>query len=60
MEAKILTIAPIFLVFMLSIFSPDYMKPMYETIVGRLLLLLGVILLVLNYFIGKKIIDIDI
>jgi len=60
MEAKILTVTPVGLVFLISFTSPEYMQPMYETLMGRALLLLGVVLLALNYFIGKKIINIEI
>jgi len=60
MEAKILTFTPLGLVILVSVMSPGYMEPMYNTFMGKCLLLFGVILLILNYFIGKKIIRIDI
>ncbi len=60
MEAKMLTFSPIFLVILLSFMSPDYMSPLYDTMIGQIMMIVGVLLLVLNYFIGKKIIEIDI
>ncbi len=59
-EAKLLTILPICMVLILSIVSPKYMAPMYESLVGRLLMIFATILLVINYFVGKKIIDIEV
>lgn len=59
MEAKMLTFMPIVLVGLLSLISPDYMKPMFDNFFGKLLASLGVIMLLANYFIGKQIIDIE-
>ncbi len=59
-EAKLLTFMPIVMVFLLSTMSPSYMAPMFETLMGRLLLLGGLVLLLLNYIIGKKIVHIEI
>jgi len=60
MEAKVLTGLPVILVFLLSMLSPEYMKPMYSTTLGKFLMLLASLLLVANYFVGKKIIDIEV
>lgn len=60
MEAKILTVLPIILVLVLSIISPEYMKPLYETSLGKLLMVFATVLLVINYYIGKKIIEIEV
>lgn len=59
-EAKILTVLPIVLVVMLSFLSPSYMSPMYNSILGRLLMIFASLLLVINYFVGKRIIDIEV
>lgn len=59
-EAKLLTFAPVVLVLVLSVLSPSYMKPMYETLVGKIMMITGIVLLLINYFIGKKIIDINV
>ncbi|HYE67366.1 MAG TPA: type II secretion system F family protein [Anaerovoracaceae bacterium] len=60
MEAKILSFMPIGIVTCLSLLSPQYMEPMFESTIGKALLLLGFILIGLNYFISRKIVNIDI
>ncbi|MBN2793967.1 MAG: type II secretion system F family protein [Clostridia bacterium] len=60
MEAKVLTILPVLLVIILSLISPDYMSPLYETLLGRILMLFATVLLIANYFVGKKIIEIEV
>jgi tight adherence protein B len=60
MEATILSIAPAFFLIALSLLSPGYIQPMYETVLGKFLLGVGFILLIANYIIGKRIIKIDI
>lgn len=60
MESRILTMMPIILIFALSIFSPEYMEPLYSTTLGKILIIFGLVLLIINYFIGKKIIDINV
>ncbi len=57
-EAKLLTFFPVVIVFILMVINPEYMRPMYENIVGNFMLFLGAIMLVANYVIGKKITDI--
>lgn len=59
-ESKVLTIMPIILVIVLSVISPDYMSPLYDTAMGKLLMIFASILLGINYFIGKKIINIEV
>lgn len=58
LEAVIMTIVPIFIIVTLSIFSWDYMEPLYESFIGKIFIVLGFILLVVNYFVSKKIVDI--
>lgn len=60
MEAKVLTILPVILVVLLSMISPEYMSPLYDTLLGRLLMIFASILLAINYFVGKKIIEIEV
>ncbi|GAU76348.1 type II secretion system F family protein [Fusibacter sp. 3D3] len=59
-EAKLLTFMPLILLGLLMLFSPKYLDPMYDKPLGKLLATLGVIMLIANFFIGKKIINIDI
>jgi len=60
MEAGILTFMPVGLVAILMVLNPGYMQPMYETTLGTILLFLAVVMLIANYFIGRKITNIDI
>lgn len=60
MESKMLTLMPFFLVVVISVLSPEYMAPLYETALGKLLMGIGVVLIVLNYIIGSKIVRIDV
>ena len=59
-EAKILTVMPMLLVVTLTFLAPQYMEPMYESMLGRVLMVTGLLLIVANYFIGKRIINIDV
>lgn len=59
-EARMLTLMPLGLVGLLMLLSPDYLAPMYDKPLGKILAAVGLLLLAANYFIGKKIIDIDI
>lgn len=59
-EAKLLTSMPVLLVLTLSFLSPSYMRPMYETALGKTMMVSGLLLLLANYIIGKKIININI
>lgn len=60
MESKMLTLMPFFLVTVISVLSPEYMAPLYETAFGKLLMAIGVVLIVMNYIIGTKIVRIDV
>lgn len=60
MEAAVLTFMPVGLVVILMILNPGYMQPMYDTTLGTILLFMAVIMLVANYFIGRKVTNINI
>src|SRR5699024_8977936 len=60
MEASVLTFMPVGLVIILMVLNPGYMQPMYETTLGTVLLFIAIIMLVINYFIGRKVTNIDI
>lgn len=57
-ESRVLTIAPIIILPALALLSPSYLKPMYDTLLGKSLMVLAVMLLVTNYIVGKKIMNI--
>jgi tight adherence protein B len=42
------------------VLNPGYMQPMYETTLGTILLFAAIIMLIANYFIGRKVTHIDI
>lgn len=60
MEASALTVMPGVLVVALSVLTPDYLSPLFTTLLGQLLALLAVIMLVAAFFIGRKITDIEV
>ena len=59
-EAKILTFFPLVIVLVLMMVNPEYMRPMYENIVGSFMLFIAALMLVANYLVGKKVTDIDV
>lgn len=59
-EAGILTVVPIALLILLSITAPSYIAPMFETSLGRIMTLVGFLLILTNYYIGQRIVDINI
>jgi tight adherence protein B len=59
-EARILVAIPIFIIVSISLLSPSYMEPLYSTFWGKILILLGIVFLVINYYIGKKITNINV
>jgi tight adherence protein B len=60
MEASILTFMPIVLISVILLVNPSYMKPMYSSFIGSTMLFIGTCFLILNYFIARKIMKIDI
>ncbi|OAS16039.1 type II secretion system F family protein [Paenibacillus oryzisoli] len=60
MEAKMLSLMPVFIVGCLTILSPEYMEAMYDSWIGKLLLFIGFIFIIINYFISRKIVDIHV
>lgn len=60
MEAGILTFMPVGLVIILMVLNPGYMQPMYDTTLGTILLFIAVIMLVINFFIGRKVTNINV
>lgn len=59
-EAKIVSVMPVAMVVIISIISPEYMKSLYGTGIGKILIIFAVILLVVNYFVNKRIVDIEV
>lgn len=59
-EAKILTFLPVVMILILSIISPSYIEPLTQNVLGQIFVVLCFIMLIINYFISKKIVDIKI
>ncbi len=59
-EAKIMIFMPIFMIAFLAFFAPDYFKPIYETLQGRLIMTLTIIGMLTAYFVSKKILNIEV
>lgn len=60
LESKIITFIPIVIVIVLSVIAPNYMKPLYSSLVGKILIVIGLMLLLANYFIGRRITNIEV
>lgn len=60
MEANLLTSVPPVLVVALGTSSPEYMAPLFTTLFGQILSLLGVTLLVAAFVIGRKVVEIEV
>lgn len=60
LEQRLLNIIPIGLVVLLSLNAKDYMKLVFETVLGRIMITISIILLGIAYFISRKIMDIEV
>lgn len=59
-ESRVLTVTPIFMVLILSIASPDYMAPVFETPVGLAAMTVAIVMFVIAFFVSEKIINIEV
>jgi tight adherence protein B len=59
-EQKVLTCMPVLLILFLSTSSADYMYPIFNSIAGRLVMTLALTLIIIAYFISKKIMNIKV
>lgn len=59
-ESRVLTVTPIVMVFVLSMSSPDYMAPVFDTAVGAIVMTVAIVLFVIAFFISEKIINIEV
>lgn len=60
LEQKVLSFIPIFMILFLSWSAPDYMDMVFSTGLGRLLMTITVLILIVSYFISRKIMDIEV
>lgn len=49
LEARIVALIPIFIILFLNIFSPEYLMPMYTTIVGRVIMTLSLVGFIISF-----------
>lgn len=59
-EAKMIIFAPPLMVILLGFTSPDYLTPLYEMLEGQIMLLVGTALLAAAYFIGRRVMEIEV
>lgn len=59
-ESRIMTCTPIVMVAVLSSSSPDYMEPVFTTVVGAIVMTVAIALFVVSFFIGEKIMNIEV
>jgi tight adherence protein B len=60
LEQQVLNIMPVALILLLTWSTGDYMTPVFETALGRLIMTIALVLLALSYFIARKITDIEV
>lgn len=59
-EHKILSFVPVIMIVILSLTTEDYMAPLFNTILGRTVMTIAIIIMVAGYFISHKIMDIEV
>ncbi len=59
MEQRIMSLAPFAVIVLLMILSPDYLSPLYQSLQGRFIMTVCVILSILSILIAKKIVAIE-
>lgn len=56
-EQKVLNIVPLGMIILLSVSAEDYMKPVFDTMAGKLVMSISIALLAAAYYISKRITD---
>lgn len=59
-EQKILSVMPLVMIVILSATTADYMAPVFNTIIGRIVMTVAIIIIAVGYFISNKIINIKV
>jgi tight adherence protein B len=57
-EQRLLNVLPVLMIILISISADDYIRPVFTTIYGRIVMCAAIVLLIAAYFISKKIMDI--
>lgn len=59
-ESRLLCVMPIVMVLLLSLSSPDYMEPVFRERAGAVVMTIAIVLFVAAFFMGEKIMDIEV
>ncbi|MDQ2085709.1 type II secretion system F family protein [Herbivorax sp. ANBcel31] len=59
-EHKILSFVPIIMIVLLTVTTEGYMDPLFNSILGRLVMTVSIIIMAVGYFVSRKIIDIKV
>lgn len=59
-ESRILTVTPILMVLILSTSSPDYMAPVFNTVIGAIAMTVAIIMFVISFLVSEKITNIEV
>ena len=59
-EQKVLNAVPVFMITLLSFSAPEYMYPVFNTVVGRLTMTVALVLMGAAWFISSKVCDIKV
>lgn len=59
-ESRIMSVMPIFMVAILSLSSPEFMAPVFDTVVGNVVMTIAIFLFVGAFLISEKIVDIKV
>jgi len=59
-EFKALMVMPIILILLLSVSSADYMRPVFNTVIGHIVMTIAIGLFVVAYIVGEKIMSIEV
>lgn len=57
-EQKVLNIIPILIILFFSLYAEDYIKPVFSTLAGRMVMTISLLLFIAAFFISQKITDI--
>jgi tight adherence protein B len=59
-EQKMMSLTPVAMILILSVAAGDYMKPLFNTLQGRLAMTVAMMVLVMTYFVSGKIMEIKV
>ncbi|HPD00996.1 MAG TPA: type II secretion system F family protein [Acetivibrio sp.] len=59
-EQKVLSIMPVFIIALLSVTTEDYMAPVFNMPIGRIVMTIAMVVIAAGYFISAKIMDINV